>query len=80
MKTYKYKDDVVLTGYIDEKELAKLTASAYALVYPSFFEGFGVPVLEGMNCNVPVLTSKGTSMEEIGGDAALYFDPNDIMI
>lgn len=78
LKTYKYKDDVVLTGYIEEKELADLTASAYALVYPSFFEGFGVPVLEGMKCNIPVLTSRGTSMEEIGEDAALYFNPNDV--
>jgi glycosyltransferase involved in cell wall biosynthesis len=74
--TYKYRQDVVLTHYLEEAELARLTAAAYALVYPSFFEGFGVPVLEGMKCHVPVLTSKGTSMEEIGGDAALYFDPS----
>jgi glycosyltransferase involved in cell wall biosynthesis len=49
-------------------------ASAYALVYPSVFEGFGVPVVEAMKCEVPVLTSAGTSMQEIGEDAALYFD------
>jgi glycosyltransferase involved in cell wall biosynthesis len=46
-------------------------------VYPSLFEGFGVPVLEAMACGVPPLTSQGTSMQEIGGEAALYFDPND---
>jgi glycosyltransferase involved in cell wall biosynthesis len=74
-RTYKYRHDVVLTHYLEEAELARLTAASYALIYPSFFEGFGVPVLEGMKCHVPVLTSKGTSMEEIGGDAALYFDP-----
>ncbi|MES1214629.1 MAG: glycosyltransferase family 1 protein [Bacteroidota bacterium] len=74
LKTYKYRDDVIMTGYINEKELAKVIGSAYALVYPSFFEGFGVPVLEAMQCNVPVITSKGSSMEEIAGNAALYAD------
>lgn len=77
MKTYKYRDDVVMTGYRDENEMVKLIASSYALVYPSLFEGFGVPVLEGMRCEVPVLTSSGTAMEEIGADAALYFDAKD---
>lgn len=77
LKTYKYKDDVVLTGYLEERELAKLTASAYASVYPSLFEGFGVPVMEAMKCGVPVLTSKASSMQEITEGAALYFDPQD---
>jgi glycosyltransferase involved in cell wall biosynthesis len=77
LKTYRYRDDVVLTGYLELEELQQLAASAYALVYPSFFEGFGVPVLEGMKSGVPVLTSKQSSMQEVGGDAALYFDPHD---
>jgi glycosyltransferase involved in cell wall biosynthesis len=77
LKTYKYRNDVVLTGYLPEEDLALLTASAYALVYPSLFEGFGVPVLEAMQCKVPVLTSANSSMEEICADAALYFNPND---
>jgi glycosyltransferase involved in cell wall biosynthesis len=76
IKTYKYRSDVVLTGYLTEKELANVLGSAYALVYPSFFEGFGVPVVEAMKCEVPVLTSEKTSMEEAAGDAALYFNPN----
>jgi glycosyltransferase involved in cell wall biosynthesis len=75
LTTYKYKNDVVLTGYTEEKELAMLTGAAYAMVYPSLFEGFGVPVLEAMKCHIPVLTSANTSMQEIGEDAALYFDP-----
>ncbi|RYZ58242.1 MAG: glycosyltransferase family 1 protein, partial [Chitinophagaceae bacterium] len=75
LKTYKYKEDVVLTGYVPEEELAPLTASAYAAVYPSYFEGFGVPVAEAMRCGVPVLTTKDSAMEEISGGAALYFDP-----
>ena len=78
LRTYKYKDDVVLTGYLEEGELARLTASAYAAVYPSFFEGFGVPVLEAMQCGVPALTSKDSSMEEISEGAGLYFDPYNV--
>jgi glycosyltransferase involved in cell wall biosynthesis len=77
LKTYKYRDDVVLTGYVPEEDLVRLIGASYASVYPSLFEGFGVPVLEAMVCGVPSLTSQGTSMQEIGGEAALYFDPND---
>lgn len=76
LKTYRYRNDVVFTNYIEETELVKLLGSAYALVYPSFFEGFGVPVLEALQSNVPVLTSKDSSMQEIGEEAALYFDPH----
>ena len=74
---YKYKPDVILTGYLPESELASLMASAYALVYPSLFEGFGVPVVEAMKCGVPVLTSQKSSMQEAAGEGALYFDPTD---
>ena len=65
----------MLTGYLPEEELARLMASAYALVYPSLFEGFGVPVAEAMKCGVPVLTSEKTSMQEVAGEAGLYFNP-----
>jgi glycosyltransferase involved in cell wall biosynthesis len=75
LRTYKYREDVVLTGYLDEKDLASLVASSYGLIYPSLFEGFGVPVLEAMHAAVPVVTSAASSMEEIAGDAALYADP-----
>ena len=77
LATYKYRSDVVLTGYVDLEVLVGLTASAYALVYPSFYEGFGVPVLEAMCSDVPVITSVGTSMQEIAGEAALYADPKE---
>lgn len=76
LKTYKYRDDVVLTGYIAEKEIAELTAAAYAMIYPSLLEGFGVPVIEAMQSGVPVITSSGTAMEEIGGNAVLLADPH----
>jgi glycosyltransferase involved in cell wall biosynthesis len=68
---------VVITGYVPDEELAKIIGSAYAMVYPSFWEGFGVPVLEAMCSQIPVITSRNTSMEEIAGDAALYADPAD---
>jgi glycosyltransferase involved in cell wall biosynthesis len=77
LKSYKYRDDVLLTGYVEESELAKLMGAAYVLVYPSLHEGFGVPVLEAMQCGVPVITSSGSSMQEIAGDAALYANAND---
>jgi len=76
INTYKYRKEVVLTGYLPEEELALLMGSSYAMVYPSLFEGFGVPVVEAMKSEVPVLTSEKSSMQEVAGDAALYFDPN----
>ncbi|MBS1578138.1 MAG: glycosyltransferase family 4 protein [Bacteroidetes bacterium] len=76
LETYKYRNDVVLFGYVKEDELVNITASAYALIFPSFFEGFGVPPLEAMQCNVPVITSNVSSMPEICGAAALYTNPN----
>ncbi len=75
LRNYKYRDDVVLTGYVEDKELAEITAAAYAMVYPSLHEGFGVPVLEAMRSGVPVITSENSSMQEIAGDAALYANP-----
>ena len=74
LKSYRYRNDVVMTGYVEEEELALLIGSAYAMVYPSLFEGFGVPVLESMKCDVPVITSANSSMQEIAKEAALYAD------
>jgi glycosyltransferase involved in cell wall biosynthesis len=75
MKTYKYRDDVVLLGYLPEAQLQKVVGAAYALVYPSWFEGFGLPILESMQAGVPVICSNTSSMPEVAGDAALLIDP-----
>lgn len=62
-------------GYVEEHDLPALYSAATIFIYPSFYEGFGLPVLEAMSCGTPVITSNTSSMPEIGGDAALYFDP-----
>jgi glycosyltransferase involved in cell wall biosynthesis len=77
LKTYKYREDVVMLNYVSDEQLAKITASAYALVYPSFFEGFGLPILEAMQSATPVICSNTSSMPETAADAALLADPND---
>src|SRR5690606_32023968 len=74
IKSYKYRQDIILTGYIPEEDLADLTGSAYAMIYPSLFEGLGVPVLEAMQSGTPVITSEGSAMQEVAGDAAIYAD------
>ena len=76
LKSYKYRNDVVLTGYVEDAVLADIIGAAYAQVYRSLFEGFGVPVLEAMRCDVPVITSADSAMQEIAKDAALYADAN----
>ncbi len=68
---------VVHLGYRSPLELRALYGSARALVFPSLFEGFGMPVAEAMIADCPVACSKTTSLPEIGGDAAVYFDPQD---
>jgi glycosyltransferase involved in cell wall biosynthesis len=52
-----------------------ITGSALALIYASLFEGFGIPILEAMHCDTPVITSNTSSMPEVGGNAVLYVDP-----
>ncbi|MDQ6706963.1 MAG: glycosyltransferase family 4 protein [Acidobacteriota bacterium] len=69
---------VRLTGYVNDQQLPALYSGAMALVYPSLYEGFGLPPLEAMACGVPVITSNGTSLPEVVGDAAVLADPSDI--
>jgi len=71
----KHKSDIVLTGYLSTEEMNRVLSSAIAVVYPSLFEGFGIPILEGFAAHVPVITSNVTSMPEVAGDAALLVNP-----
>jgi glycosyltransferase involved in cell wall biosynthesis len=65
-------------GYVDDRQLASLYRHATALVYPSRYEGFGLPPLEALTLGCPVLTTRGTSLPEVCGTAAVYIDPSDI--
>jgi len=68
---------VKLLGHISDEQLARLYQAASVFLFPSFEEGFGMPVLEAMAAGVPVVTSNVSSMPEVGGEAALYVDPHD---
>ena len=68
-------NDIHFVGRKSGQELAKLVACSKALIYVSYFEGFGIPILEGMKSGVPVVSSNTTSMPEVGGDAVIYVDP-----
>jgi len=70
--------DVVRTGFVSDEDVPYLLNGAQVFVYPSFYEGFGLPVLEAMACGVPVVTSSGSSLPEVGGDSVKYANPNNI--
>lgn len=69
------QNNVHFLGYVPDNELPALYSAATCFVYPSFYEGFGIPVLEAMACGCPVITSNNSSMKEIAGNAALLIDP-----
>jgi len=71
-------DSVILTGYVPESDLPALYSGATCFVYPSIFEGFGLPPLEAMQCGTPVIIGNRTSLPEVVGDAAFAVDPFDV--
>jgi glycosyltransferase involved in cell wall biosynthesis len=73
-----YRSDIHFLGYVPDEELPALVGAALALTYVSLFEGFGVPVLEALHAEVPVLTSDRSSLPEVAGPAALLVDPEDV--
>ncbi|MFN2497963.1 MAG: glycosyltransferase family 4 protein [Pyrinomonadaceae bacterium] len=69
---------IVLPGYVPESDLPALYSGALCFIYPSYFEGFGLPPLEAMKCGAPVIVGNKTSLPEVVGDAALMIDPFDV--
>lgn len=78
LQDYALKDRVVITGYVSGAELMSLYANASFFVFPSLYEGFGHPLLEAMVNSCPICCSNLSSLPEIAGDAAVYFDPYDV--
>ena len=72
-----WAQDVILTGYVADEDLPALYRAATAFVYPSLFEGFGLPPVEAMACGTPVVTSNTSSLPEVVGEAAVLVDPYD---
>ena len=77
LKTSSCKNDIIETGYISEGEKYNLLASADVFLFPSFYEGFGLPVLEAQAAGIPTVAGNTASLPEIGGDGAAYCDPNE---
>ncbi|MDD5508079.1 MAG: glycosyltransferase family 1 protein [Bacteroidales bacterium] len=74
-ESMEHKNDVIFTGRLALEELHQVLASAHALTYVSYFEGFGIPVVEAFACHTPVIASNLTSLPEVAGEAALLVDP-----
>ncbi|MDW8849261.1 glycosyltransferase family 1 protein [Flavobacterium sp. MMLR14_040] len=74
----KLGDRIVFTDFVTENEKNNLLANCYLFLYPSFYEGFGIPVLEAMSFGIPTITSKISSMPEVSGDAAILIDPYNV--
>lgn len=73
----KANEQCTFLGYVSDEELAVAYSNACCFIYPSLYEGFGIPPLEAMQFGCPVLVSEAASLPEVCGDAAIYFDPND---
>ena len=72
------ENEVLLTGSLTEVPLSYLYQNSYAYVFPSLNEGFGLPLVEAMQYHIPIAAANNTALPEVGGDAAIYFDPYDI--
>lgn len=70
----KYRNSIIMPGFISDLDKSYLLSNAKAFVYPSLYEGFGIPILEAMTYNLPVITTDVSSMPEVGGDAAFYIN------
>lgn len=77
LEAHPFRQDIILTGFVPDRALAELYSHAIGLVYPSEYEGFGLPVLEAFACGCPVVCSNVSSLPEVGGALAYYIDPYD---
>ena len=78
IKELELSEAVIVTGYVPENDLPALYSGAVCFIYPSYFEGFGLPPLEAMQCGVPVIAGDRTSLPEVVGDAGILVDPYDV--
>lgn len=78
METLNCKDDIVFTNRLSSEDLSDVMASAFALTFVPYFEGFGIPLVEAMQSEIPIITSNVTSLPEIAGDAALLVNPYEV--
>ncbi len=74
----KHSEDIRFIGYVPDEDMPALYSAADLFVFPSLYEGFGIPVLEAQACGTPVLTSNGSALPEVGGEGAVYVDPYNI--
>ena len=77
LKASPFRERIILPGFVPDEDLPAINAAATVAVLPSLYEGFGLPVLEAMACGAPVVCSETSSLPELGGDAARYFNPTD---
>ena len=81
LKAHPYHNRIHLAGYVEENLLPQTYAACKALIYPSSYEGFGMPIIEALACGTPVIAAKNTSLQEAGGNVTVYFEssnPNDL--
>jgi len=78
LRDIRHKDEIHFIGFVPDEEMAALYSAADLFVFPTLYEGFGIPVIEAQRCGTPVITSRTSSLPEIGADAAFYVDPYDV--
>ncbi len=77
IRELKLENDILLPGYVAAADVPTFYNAAEVFAYPSVYEGFGLPIMEAMACGTPVVTSRGSSLDEVAGDAAVLVDPLD---
>ena len=78
LNQFNIRDNIILTGYVENENLAPLYSGASVFVFPTLYEGFGLPVLEAMQCGCPVIVSNCSSIPEVVGDAGIYISPKNV--